>query len=316
MNVEILFPRDRDEWLALRRRDVTASVAGALLGVHPYTTAYQLWAEKSGRVEPENDDNPVLRRGRLLEPVIFAMLQEDRPDWAIEYPLGNQYHRDRVARIGATPDAFAKRPDRFGRGIVQGKTVFESDFREKWLDQETGEVVLPLWIAVQAITEAKLTHSEWAAVALMIVGRGIDLKTVDVPMHEGVWSRVSQAIRDFWNLIATGGEPDPEWERDGRTVLDVYANSLPDRRDLTDNASLDYQISLYVEARKQAAQLTATVEGLRPQILREIGSAEAAFTDRWSITARTTVRPGDFGVPIKSRVLRIKPREAAYADAF
>lgn len=316
MGAEIINPADRDEWLALRRKDVTASVAGALLGVHPYTTAYQLWAEKSGRVQPDNADNSVLRRGRLLEPVIFAMLAEDRPEWRIQYPLGNQYHRDPVARIGATPDAFATRPDIFGLGIVQGKTVHESDFREKWVDQETGEVVLPLWIAVQAITEAKLTHADWASVALMVIGRGIDLHVVDVPLHIGVWGKIKASVEVFWSLVESGLEPEPNWERDGATVAEIYGTSMPERRDLTANGSLDDKVTVYVEARKHAAQLTATVDALRPQILREIGSAELAYTANWNINARSTTRAGDFGLPVKSRILRIKPREGAYAGEF
>lgn len=314
MRIEVLHPADRDQWLALRSQDVTASVAGSLLGVHPYTTRYKLWAEKSGRAKVEDVDNPVLRRGRMLERVIFDLLKEDRPDWRIEYPLGNQYHRDPSARMGATPDAFAFRPDMYGRGIVQGKTVYESDFREKWLDQETGEVILPLWIAVQAITEAKLTQSEWATVALMVVGRGIELHVVDVPLHGGVWSRITHAVTEFWALIASGGEPDPDWQRDGATVLEVYGTSLPDRKDLTSNGSLDDKLTVYVEARKHAAQLTATVDALRPQIIHELGSAEAAFTESWNISARTMTRVGDFGQPVKSRILRVKPRENPNAN--
>jgi hypothetical protein len=67
------------QWLALRKEDVTASVAGALLGVHEYTTAYGLWAQKTGAlldglvaatVSGDGDTYTVsdLERGRLLEP--------------------------------------------------------------------------------------------------------------------------------------------------------------------------------------------------------------------------------------------------------
>jgi predicted phage-related endonuclease len=48
-NVVILHPATDEEWLGLRREDVTASQAAALLGAHPYTTAYQMWADKTGR---------------------------------------------------------------------------------------------------------------------------------------------------------------------------------------------------------------------------------------------------------------------------
>jgi hypothetical protein len=316
VTVDIIRPADRAAWLAARRQDVTASVAGALFGVHPYATAYGLWAEKSGRVEPDDIDNKVLRRGRILEPAAIEMLREERPDWTIHYHRDNAYYRDPAARMGATPDAFAERPDIFGTGIIQVKTVSEDKFRAEWLDEETDEIVLPLWIAVQAIQEAELTGAAWATVALMIVGRGIDMEVIDVPLHEGVRRRLRSSIADFWALVESGREPDPDWGRDGATVLDVYRDSTPDRRDLAADIDLDNLVGRYVEAR-QARLMSAKIEDTnRPQIIRAMGSAEAAFTTNWHLSARTMTRVGDFGQPIKTRVLRVKPREDSYADRF
>ena len=48
--IEQLAIESREQWLAMRRQDITASTAGALLGLHPYVTAYSLWAEKTGLV--------------------------------------------------------------------------------------------------------------------------------------------------------------------------------------------------------------------------------------------------------------------------
>lgn len=316
MTVRIIYPADRAAWLAARRQDVTASVAGALLGVHPYTTPYELWATKSGRVVEEDEDNPVLRRGRLLEPVAIEMLREDRPDWTVDYRRDNAYWRNPSDRIGATPDAFATRPDVFGNGIVQVKTVAEDKFRREWLDPDTGDVVLPLWIAVQAIVEASLTGSAWACVALMVIGRGIDLKIVDIPLDQAprIMNRLRREVREFWRRVDTGKEPPIDWNRDGAIVAEVYRDSLPDRRDLTNDIALDKMIGRYVDANDAHSAAGRMKDELRPRILHALGSAEAAFTTSWTITARAQVREasGPFGQPVKSRVLRIKPREALH----
>jgi hypothetical protein len=317
MPVEILYPKTHEEWLDLRRPAVTASIAGCLLGVHPYETAYDLWAIKSGLVETDDLDNAVLRRGRLLEPVIFAMLREERPSWAIEYPLGNRFFLDRDARIGATPDSFATRPDIFGQGTVQGKTIARSDFDRLWVDGDTGDIVLPLWIAVQALVEASLTGCTWAAVAVLIVDqRRLDLEVIDVPLNTRLMDRLRREVREFWRMVDAGEEPPIDWNRDGATVLDVYRDSTPDRRDLAADIDLDNLVGRYVEAR-QARLMSAKIEDTnRPQIIRAMGPAEAAFTANWHLTARTMTRVGDFGQPIKTRVLRVKPREDSYADRF
>jgi len=48
-------PASRDEWLALRKPYLGGSDIAAMLGLSPWRTPYQLWAEKTGRVV---DDKP------------------------------------------------------------------------------------------------------------------------------------------------------------------------------------------------------------------------------------------------------------------
>lgn len=315
MTVDIIYPADRAAWLDARKQDVTASVAGALLGVHPYQTPYALWASKSGRVADDDQDSPVLRRGRLLEPVAIELLREDRPDWTIEYRRDNAYFRDPAARIGATPDAFATRPDIFGQGIVQVKTVAEEKFRREWIDAETGEVVLPLWIAVQAVVEATLTGATWACVAVMVIGRGIDLQNVDIPLDAGarVMNRLHREVREFWRMVEAGEEPPIDWNRDGAAVAEVYRDSMPDRKDLTASTELDVEVSKFVQAKEIAGDNFKVIDLLRPKILHALGAAEAGFTLNWNISARTSVRTGTDGRAVKSRLLKITPKENPHA---
>ncbi|TDR34700.1 YqaJ viral recombinase family protein [Aquamicrobium defluvii] len=309
MSVQVILPADRAAWLDARKQDVTASVAGALLGIHPYQTPYGLWAEKSGRVASDDTDNPVLRRGRLLEPVVIEMLREDRPDWTVEYRRDNAYYRHVEHRIGATPDAFATRPDIYGRGIVQVKTVADDKFRREWIDADTGEVVLPLWIAVQAIVEATLTESTWACVAVMVIGRGIDLQIVDVPLNTRVMNRLRREVREFWRMVEECREPSIDWNRDGASIVDVYRDSMPDRKDLTQVIGLDGTVCAFWDARQDYSHASKIMEATRPRILHALGAAEAGFTKNWNITARTSVRTGPNGQPVKSRSLRISPKE-------
>ena len=87
----------------LRANDLTASDMGAAVGDSPFKTQLELYAEKTGHLQPKSE-TPVMRRGRLLEPVAVSMLREEHPDWDIRYPL-NLYLRDPELRLGATPDA-------------------------------------------------------------------------------------------------------------------------------------------------------------------------------------------------------------------
>jgi hypothetical protein len=211
---------DRPSWLEDRRKAVTASAAGALLGIHPYVTAYGLFLYKKGLIADDMEDTPALRRGRLLEPVAVQMLREDKPEWTIEdYPVGYYFH-DPVTRIGATPDVFAT--DEQGRpGVIQVKSVEASIFRRDW-KTENGTIEPPLWIVVQAIIEAKLTGRAWAAVAPLVVGFGLELPIIDIPIHDGIFERIKSEVDQFWKRIDEGRNYDPDYARDGSLIAQLY----------------------------------------------------------------------------------------------
>ncbi len=305
MHADLILPGDRADWLELRRNFVTASVAGSLLQCHPYTTAYQLWALKTGRVEESSEENDAMRRGRLLEPVAVQMLREERPTWTIDYRADNAFYCERSLRLGATPDAFAYRPDIDGQGIVQFKTSSEEAYRDSWLDPETKEVEVPLWIAVQAIVEARLTGASWAAVAVLVVGRGIHMEVVDIPLHEQVWTALLASVAEFWRVTDAGEHPPIDWDRDGSAVLDVNRWSEPKRVDLSADPDFEAYATALDEAREQRRALQRREDLCRAQILYAMGNAEIATTGRFEVIAPTQVR-ADGAV---QRQIRIKLKD-------
>ena len=60
--------KDKETWLALRKQDVTASDAGALLGIHEFKTLLDLYGNKTGTLK-EQPENDAMRRGKKLEGV-------------------------------------------------------------------------------------------------------------------------------------------------------------------------------------------------------------------------------------------------------
>jgi predicted phage-related endonuclease len=305
MAIECILPGDRADWLELRRGFITASVAGALLNCHPYTTAYQVWALKTDRIDESTEETAVFRRGRLLEPVAAEMLREERPSWTVDYRADNAFYCDRDISLGATPDAFAFRPDITGRGIVQFKTSSEEAFRDNWLDPESGAVELPLWIAVQAIVEARMTGAVWAAVAVLVVGRGIHMEVIDIPLHDQVWKALLVAVAEFWRVTRSGEHPPVDWDRDASVVLDVNRWAEAKRIDLSSDEIFDTFAGTLEETREQRRALQKREELLRAQILFAMGSAEIAASRRFEVVARTTVRADGAA----QRTIRIKLKD-------
>lgn len=65
----------REEWLEERRKSLGGSDMGAVLGLNKYRSPYTVWAEKTGRIgeEPENE---AMRIGRDLEPYVASRFEE------------------------------------------------------------------------------------------------------------------------------------------------------------------------------------------------------------------------------------------------
>lgn len=68
-----------DTLITERRRGIGGTDISAILGINPWRSPVDVWAEKTGRSEPI-PDNPAMRAGRLLEPVIAQMYEEDTGD--------------------------------------------------------------------------------------------------------------------------------------------------------------------------------------------------------------------------------------------
>jgi hypothetical protein len=306
--------KDRESWLAMRGQDVTASAAGALFGVHEYQTPYGLWALKSGVISEDAEETPPMRRGRLLEPVALQFLAEERPSWKIE--RGAHYYRDPKSRIGATPDAYAIDPTRPGFGIVQIKTVEPGVFRKKWRSGEDhGTTEPPLWIAIQAIIEATLTGASWAVVAPMVIGFGIDLPVIDIPLNLGVMDELRPKVAAFWRLVESGKAPDPDYGRDASLIAKLYGADDGSVVDLRGNNRI-IEILDRREALKASEAIGAAAEkdrkALDAEIIQLLGHAAFGTLSDGRIVEAKTVRRAAYQVKDSPyRTVKIKERKAS-----
>lgn len=310
MAIVRITPRSTAAWHRHRSQDVTASQIGALFGVHEFVSPYELWAIKSGRQVLDPDESEPMKRGRLLEPVGVALLRELRPKWEITHNTGpGDYFRDTDARLGGTPDVLAVDPDR-GPGIVQLKSVEQTTFRRKWLDED-GIAEPPFWIALQATIEAYLTGARWAAVAPLIIGHGIDMPIIDVPIVAGVIDRVRAETVAFWKMVDSGVEPLPDYSRDAQVIERVYARDNGDEIDL----SRDNQIFDLIARRHRLKEAAKACGGEIAAVDAEIkhkmqGASIAHLPGGRKITWLMQRRAGFFTPPASFRVLRVpKPDE-------
>jgi putative phage-type endonuclease len=110
------FENNSPEWHALRNQEgvISGSEIGTILGLSPWTSAFTLWAEKTGRIERAAVGNTAMRLGTLVEPAIRQLYQESHPDHVVE-EVGT-YAALTAQWMHANPDAICL--DENGEGYI------------------------------------------------------------------------------------------------------------------------------------------------------------------------------------------------------
>jgi predicted phage-related endonuclease len=295
---------DRNEWLAWRREDITASNVAALFGnMHPYQTMLRVYAEKRG-VEFPDADNKTMRRGRWLEPAVATAVEEERPQWKLRAP--KVYLRDPDLRLGCTPDYLIDGDPR-GLGVLQCKTVAPSVYAREWL----GGSEIPFWIVLQTLTECMLSDAAFGVVAALLVDpHAMDVAILEVPRHADSELKILVAVRNFWRNVAAGIEPDPDFARDAAVIKALMPRETPGKQiNLAGNNELPAMLAERAELLKTMGAAEDRCEEIEAEVKHLMGDAESAngLAD-WKITYRVQKRAGYTVPPKEPRVLLIKDK--------
>lgn len=296
----------RDEWLEWRKTDITASVIGALFGVHPYTTALKLYVQHRGVEFPDKDDNKTMRRGRWMEPAIGEAVRELRPDWTIEAP--NVYLRYPELRLGATPDFYVGEHATKQIGVLQAKSVSPAVWHDEWMDGEE----IPPWIALQCATETMLAGAEFGCVAVMLVDPfNMDVKLISVPRDPDTENRILAAVSKFWGDVNTGNEPTPDYGRDTAAIKALAPRETKGKQiDLSASNYLPELLADRYALKKTIERATNRCSEIENELRYLMKDAEiGAGLEDWSITYKTQNVKGYIVEPRTQRPLIIKQRK-------
>jgi predicted phage-related endonuclease len=294
-----------EQWHALRRPVIGASEAGALLGVHEYKTYFGLWATKSGKLPSDDADNAAMERGRRLEPVAIDVIRDRNPDLELRIP--HAHYADHDCGIGATPDLLARHKER-GDGVIQIKSVAPSIFRHVWCG-ETDMVQPPIWIVIQALVERYLTGSAWAAVAPIVVDHDIRLELIEVPDHPAIIETVKDEAKKFWELVASGREPDPDYKRDGELIRKMLQKEDGSEIDLSGKNELSSLLDQRDYVRANAKRYEDEGKAIDAQLFHWLGNAAIGRFPGGYISAKTVSRAAHEVKATSYRQLRVVRKE-------
>lgn len=243
-----------------RLAGIGASEVAAVLGLDPYRTAYDVWAEKTGKVErPDEAPSAAARMGNVLEPVI-GELAEAEIGTRLVRPTGT-YKSDNGVMI-ANLDFQVGKAQR-GADIVEAKATQLAD---GW--GEAGTCDVPERVYVQVHAQMLCSASTLAYVARLFGRFGFEFSLYRVPFTASLGHTIEDAVCDFWHKNVEKDVP-PAGSLPGEETLKLYRRLPGKVTEIDANTLADWRAK---DAAKKTAEKLA--DEAKARVLAELGDAE------------------------------------------
>jgi putative phage-type endonuclease len=244
----------------LRKSHLGSSDMAAILGFDKFKTAYDVWLEKTDRVEPQAE-SAAMEAGTMFEDGVLA--------WA-EKQLGpiirNQYRRAEGLPIGSNIDALLKET---GEPIEAKTAGLFGPVHDVW--GEDGSDQVPDRVIIQCHVHMLCCNSSVCHCAAFIGGRGFVL--FHIKLDPDIAIAITDASRNFWTNHVLANVP-PE-------------NALPSpqlckRMKREPNKTVDiepYLVKTWLEAKDLASQAKEKAEQAQTAVMAAMCDAECGNCD-------------------------------------
>lgn len=288
---------DRERWLTARRSGIGASEIAAVLGEDPRRSPVEVWAEKTGRVEPRDlaAEFEFIEWGLILEGAVVGAYGSARYSGRESDVDGTLYRSRRVPWAQATLDAWTVHPVH-GRIPLQIKTT--SPFAvDAWSDG----LPEPVWWQEQQ--EMMVVDAPAASVACLVGGQR--LIWIDVERDAMAQRRIEHVGNLFWEMVRRGEMPKVDGTAScTRIIREIYGKAEPGTEiDLGPEGEVWDEVWLAAHAAEKEAKTRK--EEAANHLRALIGECEVGYvgeTVKWSNKVQ---RRAEYVVPANEfRVLR------------
>jgi len=268
----------------MNKKAIGGSDIAAIMGVHPNKTAYDVWMRITQGYEQK--DSPILRRGRLMEPVVRELARTEL-NLNLTGPRYLELSTEGfVGRASLDDEAL----NGLVREPVEYKTV-SSFARHQWGDETTQDVLLHYLYQLQwYLRAANAPRGHLVA----LVGLD-DLRHYRIQANPLLHERMIAAARTFWERYVVGGEtPSPEGSYlAAEWVARKYDNPTEEYLTEADSPAIEGILKAYWAAKDCVDEAEERLEKVKLELKEIIGNARGiktpAATISWAKAAPRTV---------------------------
>lgn len=292
----IIHSKHRTEWLQRRLEGVGASEVAGLLG-HG-RSPLQLWALKTGRLEPDSlDDVEFVRWGHVLEPIILSEYQA--PYYSGRMARRNGWLVQSTAQPWAmcTLDGWTNHPE---HGLIPLEIKTTNAFNaEDWAE---GAPPKYHW---QLAHQMLVTGTPAASIACLIGGQRLVWADVERdPVDE---ERILEAGDTFWQHVVDDTPPPTDGSRGSAKALAAMYPRHIEGKSVQLNGVMGELDAQLIGVKSQLKALESERRKIENELRAAIGDAETAFLpDGTRYTLKTQTRAAHEVAASTFRVLRRK----------
>lgn len=247
-----------DEQRSKRHAGIGASDTPIIMGYSSYKTPYQLYLEKIGAIESNDEITEQQYWGNALEPIIINRFAEEN-DVTVTFP-DTVYHHD-YPFIFANLDGWIESEN----AIIEAKSA--NSFQRKEWDMALTDGI-PLVYLIQVAKQCLITNATRGYCAVLI--GGMEYKQFIYERDAALEELILKADLDFWHCVQNRIEPDPISTADCRLK---FPKPHPDKIVET-TYHIQSGLNLLHDFKDKSKELDKLMDNHKMKIMQHMGTAE------------------------------------------
>lgn len=307
---EIILPKSKEEWLALRIKDITSTEVSALFGISPYTTLFSLWHDKKEGVATAIEENERMKWGTRLQDAIADGIANDEgwsircmeeyiripslrmassfdfsiyaPGGCFEHSLGGSITRSPMTH-GILPIQIKSKLVGVEDGILEIKNIDSLQFKDGWISTDVG-LEAPPHIELQVQHQMLVSGRSYTYIGGLVGGNKVHLIRREPDID--IFAAITRRVAEFWASIDANEPPAPDFARDAKTIARLHNFAEPGKIfDAKQDSKISGLMNHYRIASEIMKKQTEIKDSVKAEILTMIGDAEKVIGDGFSISA-------------------------------
>lgn len=265
-----------EEWLNIRKNSIGGSEIATAIGASRWASQFELWAQKTGRIERVKESTDAMYWGTVLEPIIRDEFAK-RTGMTVKttnYIFASRTHPFMTANLDGFVD--------LGNGecaVLELKTA-GSYAENDWQDG------LPIEYFLQVQHYMFVTGMQKAYVAALIGGNCF--KHIEVQRDDAVIEVMVNLATEFWLNNVKADTPPPVTDKDNSVLSTIYPTSKPINITLPD--AFNEVLTAYESAKVAMDEAKAKKEAAEASIKKYMKDNETANCGLWKISWKSSSR--------------------------